>query len=205
MMAAKKPDEIERFKLWLVERGAELLIPTNEYEIVRYRGGGETSIVYVNKTGRRTFTGRAQSAFDAFKARSPGYRVDLRLVGQSKAAYRTSVLIRTLIQRDGDVCFYCGEPFSENLPRTKEHLVAQTHKGPDHISNVFLSCGPCNAEAGHLSAPEKIRLRDRKRRGRGSKLLARVFDRFFGGEGDPTLLDDIEAFLHEPAPKEKTQ
>ena len=48
-----------------------------------------------------------------------------------------------------------------------------------------------------MSAPEKIRLRDRKRRGRGSQLLARVFDRFFGGEGDPALLDDIKTFLHE--------
>ena len=201
-MKRRKLDEIDLFKLWIVERGAELLVPTNEWEIVRYRGGATTSVIYVNKTGKRTFTGRAQSAWDAFKASSSTYRADLREAGQAKSAYRTSVTVRTIIERDGDVCFYCGEPFSETRPRTKEHLVARTHKGPDHISNVFLSCSPCNSEAGHLSAPEKIRIRDRKRRGRGSLLLADLrphVEALAVTDDNPAykaLLERVDGFLH---------
>ena len=65
--------------------------------------------------------------------------------------------------RDGDKCFYCNDPFSDEKPRTREHLVAATAGGPNHISNLFHACGPCNHTAGHLSAPEKIRLRDQMR------------------------------------------
>lgn len=199
-MKARKKDEIDLFKEWLVARGAELLVPTNEWEIVRYRGAGATSVVYVNKVGKRSFTGRASSAWDAFNARSDTYRVNLRAVGQTKTAYRRSITVQTIIERDGDVCFYCGDPFSETRLRTQEHLVAMTHKGPDHISNKFLACYQCNQEAGHLSAPEKIRLRDRKRRGRGSKLLAQIV------AGGPVLTSDltlaIQAFLHDTNAKE---
>ena len=200
-MKSRKKDEIDLFKEWLVARGAEMLVPTSEWEIVRYRGGGTTSIIYTNKGGNRKYTGLAQSAWDAFKARSDTYRADLRIAGQTKTAYRTSIIIRTLIERDGDFCFYCGAPFSEELRRTKEHLIPRTHNGPDHISNMFLSCEPCNLEAGHMSVAEKIRMRDRKRRGRGGKLLAAILANGPALTAELTL--EIQSFLHESKPKEK--
>lgn len=206
MTRKRKPDQIERFKAFVVERGGELLVETNEWELVRFRGGGVTSVMYTNKSRRYKFTGLAQNAWDAFIGLSPNYRVDLRTPEQSKRQAHRDVRVRTLIERDGDVCFYCGDDFIvTGKQRTREHLVARTHDGPDHISNSFLSCPGCNTKAGHLSAPEKIRMRDRMRRGRGSKLLARAYDRMIGGEADPPLFDEIVNFLHESQPKEETQ
>jgi 5-methylcytosine-specific restriction endonuclease McrA len=73
---------------------------------------------------------------------------------------------RAIAARDGETCFYCNDPFIDEKPRTREHLVAVTAGGPNHITNLFHACQPCNREMGHLSAPEKIRLRDQKREAR---------------------------------------
>lgn len=164
-MKTRKRDEIDLFKAWVAARGGEVLAPTNEYEIVRFRGDGVTSIVYQKLTGQRTFTGRAQDAWRAFKAHDAAYRITKR-PAKVQTHYNTgrpTPVVRTLIERDGDSCFYCDEPFGPDRPRTREHLVAITHGGPDHISNIFLACETCNIKAGHLSAPEKIRLREAMR------------------------------------------
>jgi 5-methylcytosine-specific restriction endonuclease McrA len=71
---------------------------------------------------------------------------------------KNSVIHRTLIERDGEGCFYCFEEVPGLM--TQEHLVARAHGGPNHISNKFRACRPCNEAAGHLSAPEKIRIRE---------------------------------------------
>lgn len=197
-MNARKKTEIDSFKEWVVACGAELLLPTNPYEIVRFRAAGRAGIIYEKQNGVRTLTGEALGAWAAFKSKDGSWKPERRVKRKGK----TAVMIRTLIARDGNICFYCGDPFSEDCPPTREHLVAVIHDGPNHLSNSFLSCNECNVEAGHLSAPEKIRLRDRKRRGRGSKLLARVFDRLFGGDSDLSLLEEIRTFLHETEPKE---
>lgn len=194
----RKPDEIDQFKKWLVERGAELLIPTNPYEIVRFRAAGRAGIVYEKQNGARTMTGEALGAWADFKSRDGSWKPERRVKRKGK----TAVIVKTLIARDGNVCFYCGDPFTEDRPPTREHLISVIHDGPNHISNSFLSCQKCNTEAGHLSAPEKIRMRDRKRRGRGATLLGRAFDRLFGGEGDLGLQQDIQNFFHETETKE---
>lgn len=195
-----QPNEIEVFKKWLVERGAELLIPTNPYEIVRFCAAGRTGIIYEKQNGGRTITGEAIGAWADFKSSDGSWKPKRRVKRKGK----TAIVVQTLIARDGNVCFYCGDPFTEDRPPTREHLVSVIHDGPNHISNSFLSCQKCNLEAGHLSAPEKIRLRDRKRRGRGSLLLGRAFDRLFGGEADQTLMQDVMDFFHETELKETT-
>jgi 5-methylcytosine-specific restriction endonuclease McrA len=194
--------KIDRFKAWLVERGAELLISTNDYEVVRYRAGSVTSIVYRNdKNERWKYTGDAQSAWDAYKDKSPHYRCDVKSTRIRRTPAQRDVQIRTIIARDGNVCFYCGDPFSDNLPPTKEHLVSRTHQGPDTIHNLFAACSRCNSEAGHLSAAEKIRMRDRKRRGRGTGLLTRVFN--LGGGCPDALIAEIGEFLDPTPSREK--
>lgn len=160
-MKSRKRDEIDSFKAWLTSRGAEVLVPTNEWEIVRFRGDGATSIIYNSKTGARTYTGRAKAAWDAFKGSDASFRLMTRPV-LSQRTRKTVPIIATLIARDGDVCFYCGDPFQTIEARTREHLIPTTHGGPNHISNLFLACQRCNLEAGHLSASEKIRLREIK-------------------------------------------
>ena len=159
-MKSRKKDEVDQFKAWVAMRGGEVLVPTNEYEIVRFRGDGVTSIIYQKLTGQRTFTGRARDAWQAFKAGDGAYRITKRTAKVHYNSGRPTPVIRTLIDRDGDACFYCFEPFGEERRRTREHLVASTHGGPHHISNMFLACEPCNVEAGHLSAPQKIKIRE---------------------------------------------
>src|SRR5581483_9820743 len=146
----------------------------------------------------RTLTGEALGAWADFKSHDGSWKPERRVKRRGK----TAVIVLTLIARDGNVCFYCGEMFTDDKPPTREHLVSVIHDGPNHISNSFLSCQQCNTEAGHLSAPEKIRMRDRKRRGRGSKLLADVL--MADGSCSADLVERITAFLHESKPSERT-
>jgi 5-methylcytosine-specific restriction endonuclease McrA len=73
-----------------------------------------------------------------------------------------SPVIRTVMDRDGCECFYCGL-ILDGSTATLEHFVALAHGGPNHISNYVLACKKHNLEAGHLSAAEKVKMRDRIR------------------------------------------
>lgn len=139
---------LDKFKAWLVSRGAELLTTTNEWELVRFKSGPVASIIYTNKQGKLSYVGEANTAYKAYK------------LGESWRAMKPtirkrSVLISSLLERDGCLCFYCLEPTTDE-DRTREHLVAITHGGPDHISNMVLAHKVCNEKASHLSVREKI-------------------------------------------------
>lgn len=69
-----------------------------------------------------------------------------------------------LFHRDGDGCFYCGIPMTAETA-TVEHLVAVAHGGPEHASNLVLSCASCNHMAGALPAHAKMRLAVERRVG----------------------------------------
>lgn len=83
-------------------------------------------------------------------------RLAVRLVVASLLEARLA-RIAYLMARDGNGCLYCGRDLTAETA-TVEHVVPKAHGGPDHASNLALSCGPCNAAAGHLSAAEKVRL-----------------------------------------------
>lgn len=157
-----KVDELKAFGVFIVANGGELLTPTNPYEVVRFRGNGITSIIYENTKGNRKYVGQAQQVWIAFNANTP-----FRLAKATAKinGYKLKPLDLAIAERDGQVCFYCGLPFDlgGRRARTREHLVAATHGGPNHISNLFHACAECNGKAGHLSAPEKIKLRDQMR------------------------------------------
>lgn len=145
------PQTVRKFSEWLSARGAELLKPTNQYELIRFRTGAGVSVLYQKDNGRVTHTGESAAAFNAYEK---GH--SWRAVERTKR--RASHVIReTLLDRDGSACFYCGKTMPPE-DRTIEHLVSATHGGPNHISNLFLAHGECNKMAGHLSAPEKIKL-----------------------------------------------
>jgi len=149
-VTAKREREITQFLAWLPARGAEVLKPTSEWELVRFRSGQGVSIIYTNATGKRTFTGEALAAFNAFKS-SQHWRGAVA----TKRRQSSSVLVRTIRERDGDLCFFC-QRFMPIGEESVEHLVPATAGGPNHITNLFLAHQNCNAKAGHLSAPEKI-------------------------------------------------
>jgi hypothetical protein len=141
--------KLPKFSAWLSEAGGEMLAPTNEWEMLRFRGDRGTSIVYRDKGGNLTFTGDAAPAWNCYSRGNP-YRV-------TKAATRKhvkDVTVRTLLERDGCDCFYCLFPLGDDM--TVEHLLSATHGGPSHITNLALAHSACNLQAGNLSLPEKI-------------------------------------------------
>lgn len=139
------------FRSWLSGCGAQVLEPTNEWELIRFKAGGVTSVIYRNSVGGVKYTGSADEAYQAFKNGKP-WRAQ-----PSTRRKKATPVIRTLRQRDGDLCFFCQRTVSEDN-ESAEHLVSITHGGPNHISNMFLAHKGCNAKAGHLSAPEKVRI-----------------------------------------------
>lgn len=148
-MKPMTPAAIPKFAKWLVERGAEILAQTNQYELLRFRSERGVSLVYCNKARKITsVTNDARNAWHSFCGQT-----EWRAFPPVKRR-RGSVDEETLVQRDGEDCFFCCKPLGDDV--TIEHLVATTHGGPNHISNKFLAHRQCNADAGHLSAPEKI-------------------------------------------------
>lgn len=158
----KREKDVEGFKLFLQQSGAEVLAPTNPYEVVRYRANGETSVIYKKDNGQRTYTGGSRKAFDAFVNGDTSIRLGKRGQRLPGGKKYNAPLDRAIEERDGCGCFYCGDPFDEGEHRrTREHLVPVTAGGPSHISNLFHAGHSCNLKAGAMSAPEKIRLREK--------------------------------------------
>lgn len=157
-MSDKLPGSIKKKKAAFIEflaaNGAEILTATNEYEVLRFRANGETSVLYRNKQGELTGTGDMGNAYRAFIG---GHK----WVGAQKnkaTIIKRTPKVKTLLKRDGTNCFYCGKPLNGDI--SLEHLVSRAHGGPNHISNLVLAHRQCNADAGHLSAAEKIALRE---------------------------------------------
>ena len=144
------------FKKRLIEAGGELLGPTNPYEVLRFRTAKGVGVIY---SGRRGETWNAE----AIAARD---HLDQKLGSLAPVAVRgrrnDRATVSALLNRDGDACFFCANPLGGDI--TVEHLVAVAHGGPNHISNLFLAHAPCNSEAGHKSAPEKIAFAIKARR-----------------------------------------
>lgn len=145
--------QLQQFRNWLAANGAEVLEPTNEWEIVRFKTSNETCIIYCNKLGAATFSGaRSLDAWESFK----GGR-SWRAMPATKRTKKSGPVIQAIRARDGGHCFFCLKPVSVE-DESEEHLVPVTAGGPNHLSNKFLAHRVCNAKAGHLSAPEKIRM-----------------------------------------------
>lgn len=141
------------FRAWVVERGASLIDTTNEWEVIRFKTGTSTAVIYRTKTGALTYTGGAKAAMTAFMGRG-----DWRAMPATKRAKPRggrNPVFATLRRRDGDLCFFCLLTVEQEV-ESIEHLVAVTHGGPNHISNFVLAHRQCNADAGHLSAMAKV-------------------------------------------------
>lgn len=160
MVVYAPPKEIERFKKWLVSQGVEILLPTNEWEVLRFKCGSSIGLAHCSAKSNGHISAansRVKAAWKAWKDGNP-----LPLAGKPKAKKRTKrdQVSAALADRDGDTCWYCGHGWDIEHRQTVEHLVPIAHGGPNHMSNLVLACGGCNARAGHLSVAEKVRLRD---------------------------------------------
>lgn len=157
-------EKLEAFRVFLRQRGAEILPSTNEYEVLRFRtiGAVGVSVLYRKRSGGQTATGETERALSAFFGRgrwTPG------VVAPQKPRRALSHRIEMLRRRDGDACFYCGAElsFEDRDAFVIEHLCPRSLGGPDHVSNLALAHRLCEVGAGALSVAEKVRLRDRMR------------------------------------------
>lgn len=142
--------KLKLFRNWLAQNGAQVLEPTNEWELLRFKAGDETAVIYTNAKGGTTFTGPAGDAWEAFKGSH-----SWRAAPATKRRQKSGPVIQAIRARDGDLCLFCLELVAVE-DETQEHLVPITAGGPDHIANKFLAHSKCNHDAGHLSAVEKI-------------------------------------------------
>lgn len=147
----------KEFAKFIVSRGAELLEPTNEWEVLRFRSRDGIGVVYKNKYDNRTYSGTAIEAIKAFKANNPSWNIE-----KTKRKQMTDK-VRQLLTRDGGAyCFYCGKMTTEEN-RTVEHILAIGEGGNNALGNLALACDTCNFRARNLSVVEKIKLRDKLR------------------------------------------
>ncbi len=146
-------DRLEAIKEWLAARGAEILLPTNEWEVLRFKSGSSTGIVYRNSQGQITLSGAAKAAMKAYFANT-GWSA-----GVATTRTKKQVNVQALLQRDGGKCFLCGIELGEDI--TRDHLVPVAHGGPNHISNLVLMHRSCNVAVGHMPVMQKIALRER--------------------------------------------
>lgn len=148
------------FREWLCSQGAEILAPTNPWELLRFTSYGATSVLYRNAAGVLSWTGESGVAWKCWRTGAPWVAVDK--TNRRSGSKKTSPVIRTLLDRDGDGCFYCQREMNTS-DITIEHLVSRAHGGPNHISNYVLAHTACNKDAGHLSVMEKILLREKRK------------------------------------------
>lgn len=151
----RKAKPLDAFRTRLEAAGAEILGPTNPYEVLRFRSAKGVGVVYSGRRGE-TWNAEAIAARDHLD-HGKGSLAPVAVRGR-----RTDkATVERLLTRDGDACFFCGADLAGDI--TTEHLVAIAHGGPNHISNMYLAHAACNQAAGHLSAPEKVALAIRQR------------------------------------------
>jgi hypothetical protein len=145
--------DLDKFQKWLRNRGAVVLDPTNQWEVLRFRTGWGVSIIYKNKNGLRTFTGESKKAYAAFQGEGKWKAVDRKR--QSLRAKKAR-----LAARDGKKCFFHGERMGFDQ-LTIEHLLAVSHGGTDHEDNLCLTCEPCNKAVANKPITQKMLFRDK--------------------------------------------
>lgn len=148
---------IESFIVFLVSRGCHIMPVTNEYELVRFKGYA-TGVIY-NST--KTSGKYADDAVAAFFGKgnkwntSPNTKKTRRPTGTKRQQ-----LITQVIDRDGDLCFYCFSSLSASSI-TIEHLVPALSGGKNSFGNIVLCCPECNTQASCRSIVDKIKMRER--------------------------------------------
>jgi 5-methylcytosine-specific restriction endonuclease McrA len=169
--------DLPNFAAWLARNGAEIGIPGNPYEVIRYRAyvdGGRspaTHIVYRKETGLLTWTGETKAHYQQFLTGSVLWPSAPRdpdrpflttyPTEKAKRRLRGEVTREKLFERDGDECWFCGEPMGDDC--TIEHLVPKSAGGRNMLANYALAHSGCNHRAANLPLVKKIAMRARLR------------------------------------------
>lgn len=147
-------NDLKEFEKYVVEHGAIVQPPTNQWELLRFRTKTSVGIVYTNKNGQRTFTGESAAAYDAFKNHKPWRAIDVKRHNLREKKVK-------LAARDGKMCFFCQAVLGFD-ELTIEHLLNKSQGGTDHDSNLCLACELCNRTLGNWPLTKKILWRDQK-------------------------------------------
>lgn len=62
-------------------------------------------------------------------------------------------IIRALIRRDGDRCYWRGCEFTFKRPRTIDHVIPRSAGGVNALVNLVLACQPCNRDRTSYPLP----------------------------------------------------
>lgn len=60
---------------------------------------------------------------------------------------------RALFRRDGHICLYCGEQFTQ-MDLTRDHIIPMSRGGSDNWENVVTACYRCNNQKGNRTPEE---------------------------------------------------
>jgi hypothetical protein len=172
---------VSGFVAYLAANGCEVGTPTNPYEVVRYRAYWQgskapvTHIVYAKETGLLTWMGGSQGHYRSFldgaalvgiappfvsKFEGPQAAPAEQRLSKGKHG-KTAASRAALLARDGDDCWFCGEPLGDDC--TIEHLVPKSRGGANALANYALAHKQCNAAAANKPLVEKIAMRARLR------------------------------------------
>jgi len=165
---------VQSFLAFVAANGGEVGVPTNRYEVVRYRahwrGTNKASvhIVYAKENGLLTFTGGSMGHYRAFMAGTPMEELTALKAAQPAAPPtsppegKSAKMRKKLRTRDGDDCWFCGEGLGDDC--TIEHLIPKAKGGTNSLANYALAHQKCNAAAADLPLVEKIAMRDAMRK-----------------------------------------
>lgn len=157
------------FAAWLAEYGAEVGIPTNPYEVIRYRAywcgskNAVTHVVYAKETGLLTFTSGSRDHYIAFLTGSqlldqrPRASEPVNPRPDKEGPTKASKTRAKLLARDGDECWFCGSAMRDDC--TIEHLVPKSKGGGNRLDNYALAHAACNQKAADMPLVKKIELR----------------------------------------------
>lgn len=134
--------------------GAEILPITNPFELARFKTVNGVCVIYQNKKGALSYSN------DHAKIAAVNF-LEGNTWNASKKYHRIQrkTIEAKLLERDGNICFYCDVEFTEDTPPTLEHILSITHGGTNNIANLCLCCEPCNVAAGNLPIVDKLKIR----------------------------------------------
>ena len=153
MLPAERENDVTLVKE-MAARGAEILKPTNKWEIIRARTKYGVAILWTNSRGKLTPNDAMEKTQNDMKS---GVKIT-PVQTIKRRATKTDQRINTLLERDGDKCFFCLRPIGGDL--TIEHLLSVAHGGSNHICNMALAHNGCNKAAGHLPLMKKVQIRE---------------------------------------------
>lgn len=147
--------KLKKFKNWLVSCGA-VSVQTKPGEFYRVVTNlGKLSIVR-SRDGFYKLKGSEDKSFvEYFRM---GGHIHLK-PSNHKLCLKSKA--KTLLERDGDNCFYCGKPLNKDI--TIEHILGKSKGGANRNENLALAHKKCNLLAANLPIVKKIELRDRMR------------------------------------------